>query len=156
LNKAKKLVGGNSPHEPPKPQYYQVFCAEGHVIRGERTEGYQALRCPHCGDGIFVLPRSPLPLPPTPATSKSKARPSRVAVPEYDDQPIEYADAPVQEELEEIQWVDAEQDIEIEAEPVEEANEIPAPPPARKPAKASPAKPHAPVEIPYDPEISIP
>jgi hypothetical protein len=28
-----------------------------------RTEGYQALRCPTCGEGVFVLPRSPLPEP---------------------------------------------------------------------------------------------
>src|SRR5271156_5039696 len=42
------------------------MCASGHRVRGERTEGYQALRCPACGDGVFVLPRSPLPEPPAP------------------------------------------------------------------------------------------
>ena len=39
----------------------------GHRVRGERTEGYQALRCPACGEGVFVLPRSPLPEPVAPA-----------------------------------------------------------------------------------------
>jgi hypothetical protein len=48
-------------------QYFNVMCGSGHRIRGERTEGYQALRCPACGDGVFVLPRSPLPEPAAPA-----------------------------------------------------------------------------------------
>lgn len=98
------MIGGGTP-EPPKPQYYQVSCAEGHVIRGERTEGYQALRCPHCGDGVFVLPRSPLPLPPAPPSARPKPKPTRVE-PEYEDAGIELTEAPPQEELESIQWMD--------------------------------------------------
>jgi len=57
-----------------KVQYFNVTCASGHRVRGERTEGYQALRCPACGDGVFVLPRSPFPepvAPPRPHSSKS-------------------------------------------------------------------------------------
>ena len=52
-----------------KVQYFNVMCASGHRVRGERTEGYQALRCPACGDGVFVLPRSPLPEPVAPSRS---------------------------------------------------------------------------------------
>lgn len=107
LGKARKMIGGKGAAEPPKPQYYQVACVEGHVIRGERTEGYQALRCPHCGDGVFVLPRSPLPLPSAPAASRSK-RTARSAP--VEDRPIELADAPPQEDLEEIQWLEPEPD----------------------------------------------
>ncbi|MDG3002934.1 hypothetical protein [Paludisphaera mucosa] len=44
-------------------QYYNVVCPLGHRVRGQRTEGYQALRCPACGEGVFVLPISPLPDP---------------------------------------------------------------------------------------------
>lgn len=103
LGKARKMISGKGTSEPPRPQYYQVACSQGHVIRGERTEGYQALRCPHCGDGIFVLPRSPLPIPPAPASVKTKAR-RRPA--EIDDRPIALAEAPAQEDLEEIQWLE--------------------------------------------------
>src|SRR3954451_21212146 len=108
LGKARRMIGGGGPAEPPRPQYYQVACAEGHVIRGERTEGYQALRCPHCGDGVFVLPRSPLPMPPAPASSRSRPRPSRVAATacDSDERAIELVDAPPQEDLDDIQWLE--------------------------------------------------
>ena len=106
LGKARKMIGGGAV-EPPKPQYYQVACTEGHVVRGERTEGYQALRCPHCGDGIFILPRSPLPLPPPPTSSRKSPSPSRRAVPDaFYEEEIELTEAPAQEELDEIQWID--------------------------------------------------
>jgi hypothetical protein len=78
------------PTEPDTPQYYRVTCAEGHVLRGPRTEGYQALRCPGCGGGLFVLPRSPLPDPPAPAARRQK--------------PVEHEDeAPLDEP---IRWVE--------------------------------------------------
>ena len=67
LGRARKWVKGMGPAEPAEPQPFRVSCPEGHVIRGRRTEGYQALRCPECGAGVFVLPRSPLPMPPAPA-----------------------------------------------------------------------------------------
>ncbi|WP_068418715.1 hypothetical protein [Planctomyces sp. SH-PL62] len=44
-------------------QHFNVVCPLGHRVRGQRTEGYQALRCPACGEGVFVLPASPLPDP---------------------------------------------------------------------------------------------
>src|SRR3954447_2003141 len=64
------MVGGLAGHSPKVPQLYQVCCVEGHRLRGERTEGYQALRCPTCGEGIFVLPRSPLPEPVAPTAAR--------------------------------------------------------------------------------------
>lgn len=126
LGKARKMIGGKGTPEPLKPQYYQVTCAEGHVIRGERAEGYQALRCPHCGEGVFVLPRSPLPLPPTPAPSRAKRRPS---APIVDDRPIELTEAPAQEELEEIQWLEP-------PPPSPVSNPAPRPKPATRPVVA--------------------
>lgn len=57
-------------------QGYTVRCSEGHRLTGERTAGYQALRCPTCGEGVFVLPRSPLPEPAeaTPAAERTQTR----------------------------------------------------------------------------------
>jgi hypothetical protein len=72
-------------------QYFNVTCESGHRIRGERTEGYQALRCPACGDGVFVLPKSPLPEPAAPARKpapRGSGRPS----PLVDDGPVELTD----------------------------------------------------------------
>jgi hypothetical protein len=60
-------------------------------LYGLRTEVYQALRCPTCGEGVFVLPRSPLPDPPVPV-EKKRGRPIEVAV--MDDGPIALADPP--------------------------------------------------------------
>src|SRR5207253_3557871 len=74
LGRARKMWRGWSPPEQAKPQYYSVACPEGHLLRGMRTEGYQALRCPECGQGIFVLPRSPLPDPPAPPAEHSRRR----------------------------------------------------------------------------------
>lgn len=82
------------------PQYYHVLCPEGHHLQGERTESYQALRCPSCGEGVFVLPRSPLPDPPKPS---AKGKPA----PRGDDEsaelgyeePHELADHPAPAEL---------------------------------------------------------
>ena len=43
-------------------QSFSVACSEGQArLSGSRTEGYQALRCPECGEGVFVLLRSPAP-----------------------------------------------------------------------------------------------
>src|SRR4051812_39350344 len=80
LGRARKMVGGLAGTPPRIPQLYQVACVAGHRLRGERTEGYQALRCPTFGEGIFVLPRSPLPEPPAPA---SPSRP-RIEIAEPD------------------------------------------------------------------------
>src|SRR5262245_9793785 len=95
FGKARKLVRGFTPPEPSGPQYDRVACPEGHVLRGLRNEGYQALRCPTCGEGVFVLPRSPLPEPPAVAPSP---RPRRAVAqsPVQEDGPIPLTEAPVQ------------------------------------------------------------
>lgn len=79
------------PAEPPAPQFYRVACPAGHVLRGPRTEGYQALRCPGCGEGLFVLPRSPLPEPPAPADRPRRRGP---APGEQEDEPIRWIEPP--------------------------------------------------------------
>src|ERR1700722_7577278 len=66
LVRARKLFQALAPEPETPVQYFNVLCASGHRVRGERTEGYQALRCPACGEGVFVLPRSPLPEPVAP------------------------------------------------------------------------------------------
>ncbi len=69
LGRAKKFLRDLGTEPLAKVQYFNVACSSGHRVRGERTEGYQALRCPACGEGVFVLPRSPLPEPAAPARS---------------------------------------------------------------------------------------
>lgn len=91
------MLGGLGAEEPPAPQYYRVTCPQGHALRGQRTDGYQAIRCPGCGEGVFILPRSPLPEPPAPAVERPRTKSTR---PE-----------PVVEE--EIRWTDPEPEIEI-------------------------------------------
>jgi hypothetical protein len=92
LSQARKFLQHLAAEPPSKVQYFNVICASGHRMRGERTEGYQALRCPACGDGVFVLPRSPLPEPvaPTPAQSTKTAGGAGRWVPEG---PVELSDA---------------------------------------------------------------
>src|SRR6516164_8534156 len=72
LGRAKRFLQDLATEPPGRVQYFNVRCASGHRVRGERTEGYQALRCPACGEGIFVLPRSPLPEPVAPARSSGR------------------------------------------------------------------------------------
>jgi hypothetical protein len=118
FGRAKKaLGGGRSAAEDDAPQYYRVACPEGHVLSGQRSEGYQALRCPACGEGVFILPRSPLPDPPAPVAQRTKRR--RAAQPVAEG-PIELTDAPAQVEV-----ADSEADVEIEWE-----DEAPPPAPA--------------------------
>lgn len=102
---------------PAREQPYRVACSEGHRLSGIRTEGYQALRCPTCGEGIFVLPRSPLPEPPEPASPpRTRVTEAIAAFPE--DDPLALSDpspltttsataAPLDEPEVEIDWVDA-------------------------------------------------
>jgi hypothetical protein len=105
---ARKMLQGLSPPEPGPPQYYDVACIEGHRLQGQRREGYQALRCPECGEGLFVLPESPLPDPPAP---KEKAKHVEPAHDSIDDGPIALADPPAQsgavdEPDAEVEWID--------------------------------------------------
>ena len=112
LDRAKRLLQGEGPSASRKPQYYNVLCPDGHRISGARNEGYQALRCPSCGEGVFILPRSPLPevsAPPRPVQ-----RASRPAASEADvlDEPIALSDPPSlpprddNEEFTDIDWED--------------------------------------------------
>jgi DNA-directed RNA polymerase subunit RPC12/RpoP len=71
LGRARRFLQELASEPESKVQYFNVTCASGHRVRGERTEGYQALRCPACGEGVFVLPRSPLPNPVAPARSQT-------------------------------------------------------------------------------------
>lgn len=99
LNHAKKFLRGVAASTPVmRSQTYSVACPEGHRLTGIRTEGYQALRCPTCGEGIFVLPKSPLPDPPVPAGSRTSGRPSSAPLaraevfPDFDDEPVALTD----------------------------------------------------------------
>jgi DNA-directed RNA polymerase subunit RPC12/RpoP len=107
LGHARKMLQGLGPAEPPRPQYYDVACIAGHHLQGQRTEGYQALRCPTCGEGIFVLPRSPLPDPPAPKEKKAKGEPLGASM--MDDGPISLNDPPppdpVADEAE-VEWLE--------------------------------------------------
>jgi len=142
LGRVKAMMPGWSAAPPSRPQAFSVACAEGHRLQGQRTEGYQALRCPTCGEGIFVLPRSPLPEPPVPASS-TRARFAPEVEPEGfpEDEPLVLSDpipsnAPVdvpdQAEPEpeaEIDWVD-----EVPETPRPVSKKPGSPGPDRKPA----------------------
>src|SRR5947209_2428851 len=129
LGRARKLFQGLGPPEPPRPQYYRVACPEGHILRGQRTEGYQALRCPECGEGIFILPRSPLPEPPAPTTNPARRR-EAPATAAFDEGPIALSDPPPQP-------IDV--DVEADAE-IEWLDPAPEPEPAPPPAAPNPAE----------------
>ena len=88
LGRAKKFFRELASEPEGKVQYFNVTCASGHRVRGERTEGYQALRCPACGEGVFVLPGSPLPEPAAPARSSPSKGSSRGRA-GMDDGPVE-------------------------------------------------------------------
>jgi hypothetical protein len=91
LGRARSLFKGMGTPPAAKVQYYSVACPLGHRLRGQRTGGYQALRCPSCGEGIFVLPASPLPEPVPPARSASaRTATARRAV--VEEGPIELKD----------------------------------------------------------------
>ncbi|MBV8487247.1 MAG: hypothetical protein JO161_03100 [Planctomycetaceae bacterium] len=71
-------------------QYFSVICPQGHRMRGQRTKSYQALRCPACGEGVFVLPASPLPEPVPPA--RTTARPAAGGRMIVEEGPVELTD----------------------------------------------------------------
>ena len=91
LGQAKKFFKVLQTEPEPKVQHFNVRCASGHRVRGERTEGYQALRCPACGEGVFVLPRSPLPSPQAP-DRPAASRSERTTKPTVEDWPVELTD----------------------------------------------------------------
>lgn len=120
LNSARKFFQGMTPAPLARAQTFAVTCSEGHRLTGQRTEGYQALRCPTCGEGLFVLPRSPLPEPVAPSGARGAEGGRRAAVVEspWADDPVPLRDPPpsagperpeVDEPPEadaEIEWVD--------------------------------------------------
>lgn len=71
LHNARRFFRGFTPAPRAGAQRFAVSCSEGHRLTGVRTEGYQALRCPTCGEGLFVLPRSPLPEPSPPSAARA-------------------------------------------------------------------------------------
>ena len=94
FSRARNLFQGIGSLSEREVQHYGVVCPNGHRLRGERTEGYQAIRCPACEAGVFILAASPLPNPVAPAA----ARPRRPAVAArtstvVDEGPIELRDA---------------------------------------------------------------
>lgn len=55
---------GSNQQEPVENLRFDARCPAGHRIEGERSREFQAIRCPECGEGIFILPTSWLPVPP--------------------------------------------------------------------------------------------
>ncbi len=164
LGQARKFLSNLGTEPARKVQYYSVACAQGHRLRGERTLGYQALRCPACGEGVFVLPLSPLPEPAAPPRSpahrsapRAMMDPDPVALTDPISVEIDLADARIDPSEAEIIWED-----EVAAEPA--AAEVePAPPrprgapdagspPAARTAKPKPRKPAA---APGEPETEV-
>jgi hypothetical protein len=92
LGRARRFFQDLASEPEAKVQYFNVTCASGHRVRGERTEGYQALRCPACGEGVFVLPRSPLPEPVAPARS-SAPKPAGMGQAWVEEGPVELTEA---------------------------------------------------------------
>src|SRR5262249_23111827 len=43
------------------PEPFEIACACGEMLRGQRQPQAQTIRCPVCQSSRFVLPRSPLP-----------------------------------------------------------------------------------------------
>jgi len=103
-----------------EPQYYEVECPEGHPISGRRTEGYQAIRCPTCGSGVFILPMSPLPEPPEPKKKRDAAQADQAGP--VDEGPIPLSDPIVDEPPEEepeVEWLEPASEADVEAAEVE-------------------------------------
>lgn len=50
--------------QPAEDLWFEARCPAGHELTGRRLEEFQAVRCPECGEGIFILPTSWLPVPP--------------------------------------------------------------------------------------------
>lgn len=94
FSRARNLIQGMGSPTEREVQHYGVVCPNGHRLRGSRTEGYQAIRCPACDAGVFILAASPLPYPVAPSSAPSRrpavaARASTVV----DEGPIELQDA---------------------------------------------------------------
>lgn len=75
--------------QPAEDLWFEARCPAGHELTGRRHEEFQAVRCPECGEGIFVLPTSWLPVPPaaSPADLVPLGRIRDVAVEEPEAEP---------------------------------------------------------------------
>lgn len=155
FGRAKDLIKGLGTTSEAEVQFYNVVCPAGHRVRGQRTEGYQALRCPACGEGVFVLPASPLPDPGPRTVSAADRRVSSAVVRTrpVDEGPIELLDADeatvevadaIPHPDAEIRWQEdsgqdagaAEPDFEIDAPPGEVPDASPsAPAPSPRPRR---------------------
>ncbi len=128
FGQAKKFFNVLAAEPETKAEHFNVRCVSGHRVRGERTEGYQALRCPACGEGVFVLPRSPLPIPAAPKRSETSRSP-RTIDRMVDDSPGELTDpAGVSVDLGGDEHAAADADI-IWDDALPEAARAPKPPP---------------------------
>ena len=162
---------------PPAATPYNVACANGHRLRGHRTEGYQALRCPSCGEAVFILPQSPLPLPPVPASAATsrieRIQPDNQAILDAyasDDAPHELVDPPAwsgssvghappvavetSDDVADIDWVE---EVVATEPPVAPPASTPAPstrPAAAAPGPARPARPRRPRPRPVAPVVA--
>jgi hypothetical protein len=92
LGRARGFFKGLAAPPEDRVQYYSVLCPEGHRVRGQRTEGYQAIRCPACGEGVFVLPVSPLPEPVPPPSRSRQGRAGHVRPAAVVEGPVELSE----------------------------------------------------------------
>ena len=115
LGRARGFFKGLASPPVDRVQRFSVICPLGHRLAGQRTEGYQALRCPACGEGVFVLPASPLPepvAPPRPAparTARDGSRPVEEGPVELKDDAqvtVDYAEPDDLADEVEIEWDD--------------------------------------------------
>lgn len=149
FNRARNLIQGMGTLSEREAQHYGVVCPNGHRLRGTRTEGYQAIRCPACNAGVFILAASPLPNPVAPksAATRRPTAASRTST-VVDEGPIELRDADIDEV--EVELVgngppvsDAEIIWEDETPEPSAAADRPAPPKTSRDRPRRPARPGA-------------
>lgn len=63
-------------YQPAPPPAFEVSCSCGSRVSGVRTSTCQTVRCAACGQEVFVLPASSLPLPEPPVSSETAATPA--------------------------------------------------------------------------------
>lgn len=144
FGRAKSLIKGLATPPEAAVQYYNVVCPLGHRVRGQRTEGYQALRCPACGEGVFVLPASPLPDPGPRVASAASRRASEafVAPRAVEEGPVELAEAveATVDVADRARVPDVEISWEDEADEPAPAGPAPPKPEPRRPARTQPGR----------------
>ncbi len=165
LQNARRFLQGLATASPARAQRFSVPCPEGHRLTGVRTEGYQSLRCPTCGGGIFVLPRSVLPEPTPPASAvRESVNPVSAKVSAEienayeDDAPVALNDPEPHDdaaEIGEIEWVD-EATPETPVFPNEANRPAPAPAPPRKKKVARKPKDEVAEPLPVEVAESVP